>query len=191
LPFTLGGGFAQTLELTNGDVNGDNTIDDADQLAVLYEMGRSCPSGCAEDLNGNGLVDDADLMIVLFNFGRQGAPPFAGQVRAPQGAFTVRLTLRLGHWEGSAQPVKVQLKPVGRESDPNVPIYEYSAWVSGTDTVVTLDNLSAGVYTVRAFPASPGRWLRTESKLLIEVPWIFAAPTGANKVTVYWEDVPA
>jgi hypothetical protein len=46
------------------------------------------------------------------------------------------------------------------------------------------------VYTVRAFPVSPGRWLRVEGKLLTEVPWFFAAPTGANKVTVYWDEVP-
>jgi hypothetical protein len=25
---------------------------------------------------------------------------------------------------------------------------------------------------------------------LTEVPWIFAVPTGANKVTVYWDEVP-
>jgi hypothetical protein len=76
----LGGGFAQTLVLTNGDVNGDNLIDDADQLAVIFAMGQSCPSGCPEDLDGNRVVDDADLLIVLFNFGAQGAETFAGQV---------------------------------------------------------------------------------------------------------------
>gem|GEM_PF-3366966 len=32
--------------------------------------------------------------------------------------------------------------------------------------------------------------MRAEGKLLTEVPWIFAAPTGANKVTVYWDEVP-
>jgi hypothetical protein len=62
--------------------------------------------------------------------------------------------------------------------------------VGGTDTVVQLTNLPAGVYTVRAFPVSLGRWLRVEGKLLTEVPWFFAAPTGANKVTVYWDEVP-
>jgi hypothetical protein len=68
--------------------------------------------------------------------------------------------------------------------------------VGGTDTVVQLTNLPAGVYTVRAFPASPGRWLRVEGKLLTEVPWLFAAPTGidretmTDKVTVYWDGVP-
>ena len=98
--------------------------------------------------------------------------------------------MRLGDWVGSAQPVKVQLKPVGRETDANTPIYEWTFSVSGTDTAVQLTNLPAGVYTVRAFPASPGRWLRTEGKLLTEVPWLFAVPTGANKVTVYWDGVP-
>ncbi len=55
---------------TNGDVNGDDVIDDADLLAVLFDFGRtdSPPS----DINGNGIVDDADLLIVLFNFGARG-----------------------------------------------------------------------------------------------------------------------
>jgi len=151
----LGGGFAQTLELTNGDVNGDSAIDDADLLAVQFAFGQS--GNRPEDLNGDSAVDDADLLIVLLNFGAQEAPAFVGQVQSPQGAFTVSLTLRLGNWTGSAQPVKVQLKPVGTERDANVPIYEYSASVGGNDTVVDLANLPAGVYTVRAFPASPGR----------------------------------
>jgi hypothetical protein len=75
----LGSGFAQTLVLTNGDVNGDNGVDDADLLSVLFAMGQSCPADCPEDLNGDGVVDDADLLTVLFNMGAQGAPEFAGQ----------------------------------------------------------------------------------------------------------------
>ncbi|GBC91980.1 hypothetical protein HRbin15_00441 [bacterium HR15] len=47
-----------------------------------------------------------------------------------------------------------------------------------------------GVYTVRAFPAVAGRWLRTNGTIITEVPWIFAVPTGADKVTVYWDPVP-
>jgi hypothetical protein len=39
------------------------------------------------------------------------------------------------------------------------------------------------------FPADAGRWLRGEGTILTETPWIFAAPTGANKVTVYWDEV--
>ena len=51
----LGIGVAQPplLVLTNGDVNGDNLVDDADLLSVLFRMGDSCPQGCAEDLNGD------------------------------------------------------------------------------------------------------------------------------------------
>jgi hypothetical protein len=187
----LSSGFAQTLVLTNGDVNGDNGVDDADLLSVLFAMGQSCPADCPEDLNGDGVVDDADLLTVLFNMGAQGAPEFAGQPNeSPGGAFGISLTVRLADWVGSARQVKVQLKPVGTENDPNVPIFQYRALVGGTDTVVRLDNLPAGVYTVRAFPESPGCWLRVGGKLLTEVPWIFAAPTGANKVTVYWDEVP-
>ncbi len=55
--------------LINGDVNGDNRIDDADLLAVLFAFGSHSP---AEDLNGDMRVDDADLLIVLFHFGQTG-----------------------------------------------------------------------------------------------------------------------
>lgn len=62
------GGFAY-LNLnfqTLGDVNGDDCIDDADLLAVLFAFGSSDPDA---DLNGDDMVDDADLLTVLFNFG--------------------------------------------------------------------------------------------------------------------------
>ncbi len=111
-------------------------------------------------------------------------------MQAPSGSFSRTLTLRLGDWVGSARTVKVQLKPVGTENDASVPIYEWSFSVGGTDTQVSLANLPVGVYTVRVFPATAGRWLRTEGKLLTEVPWVFAVPTGATKVTVYWDPVP-
>lgn len=62
--------------------------------------------------------------------------------------------------------------------------------MGGVETEVELTNLPPGVYTVRAFPVASGRWLRTEGQLITEVPWIFAVPTGANKVTVYWDPVP-
>lgn len=64
-------GFAYLpLQFTvNGDVNGDDIIDDADLLAVLFEFGQS---GSPADLNNDGVVDDADLLIVLFNFGASG-----------------------------------------------------------------------------------------------------------------------
>jgi len=57
------------LTLTPGDVNGDNVIDDADLLQVLFAFGANNPS---VDLNGDGVVDDADLLLVLFNFGLRG-----------------------------------------------------------------------------------------------------------------------
>ena len=53
----------------NGDANGDNIIDDADLLTVLFEFGNATSNA---DLNGDGVVDDADLLIVLFNFGASG-----------------------------------------------------------------------------------------------------------------------
>ncbi len=64
-------GFAyRELRFTvNGDVNGDDMIDDADLLQVLFAFGSS---GSAVDLNNDGAVDDADLLIVLFNFGAGG-----------------------------------------------------------------------------------------------------------------------
>ena len=53
-------------QLVLGDVNGDDVIDDADLLQVLFAFG----GGDAQaDLNGDGVVDDADLLTVLFNFG--------------------------------------------------------------------------------------------------------------------------
>jgi hypothetical protein len=57
------------LDLTNGDVNGDNVVDDADLLQVLFNFGGS---DSASDMNGDNTVDDADLLIVLFNFGSVG-----------------------------------------------------------------------------------------------------------------------
>jgi len=57
------------LDLTNGDVNGDNVVDDADLLQVLFNFGGS---DSASDVNGDSTVDDADLLIVLFNFGSVG-----------------------------------------------------------------------------------------------------------------------
>lgn len=57
------------LTLIPGDINGDNRIEDADLLQVLFNFGANNPS---VDLTGDGRVDDADLLIVLFNFGMVG-----------------------------------------------------------------------------------------------------------------------
>jgi hypothetical protein len=57
-----GGGFTGVF----GNVNGDDIVDDADLLEVLFNFGSE---GGSADANGDGIVDDADLLIVLFNFG--------------------------------------------------------------------------------------------------------------------------
>ena len=57
-----GGGFTGVF----GNVNGDNIVDDADLLQVLFNFGSN---DRASDANGDGIVDDADLLTVLFNFG--------------------------------------------------------------------------------------------------------------------------
>lgn len=51
---------------SNGDVNCDGCVDDADLLQVLFAFGGS---DAESDVNNDGVVDDADLLIVLFNFG--------------------------------------------------------------------------------------------------------------------------
>jgi hypothetical protein len=51
---------------SQGDVNIDGVVDDADLLAILFEFGSN---NAAVDVNGDGVVDDADLLTVLFNFG--------------------------------------------------------------------------------------------------------------------------
>jgi len=51
---------------SEGDVNGDGCVDDADLLIVLFNFGNAGGQG---DVNNDNIVDDADLLIVLFNFG--------------------------------------------------------------------------------------------------------------------------
>jgi len=153
------------VTLPNGDANGDNVVDDADLLTVLAGFGTP-----AADLDGNGITDDSELLLVLSNFGLEGVPAFAGRVETPSGAFSATLSVSLSSWGGGAQLVKVQLKPVGSEDDPDVPIYEFTAEVGATSENVPLRNLPAGVYTVRAFPATAGRWLRTELSEPLTVP---------------------
>ncbi|MEN3002531.1 MAG: CARDB domain-containing protein [Armatimonadota bacterium] len=51
-----------------GDANGDDCVNNADLLAVIFAFGQS-GSGLPEDVNGDGVVNNADLLEVLFNFG--------------------------------------------------------------------------------------------------------------------------
>ncbi len=68
---TLNGTTTQNFTLINGDVNGDNVVDDADLLQVLFAFGQT-GSNQPADVNGDAVIDDADLLIVLFNFGQVG-----------------------------------------------------------------------------------------------------------------------
>ncbi|GBC90486.1 hypothetical protein HRbin14_01223 [bacterium HR14] len=67
--YSLTGGFwfAGGCVPTNGDVNSDGCVDDADLLAVLFAFGATGTNPA--DVNCDAIVDDADLLIVLFNFG--------------------------------------------------------------------------------------------------------------------------
>ena len=66
--FRLTGGFWFTpCILSNGDVDGNGCVDDADLLQVLFAFGATGLNPA--DLNCDGTVDDADLLLVLFNFG--------------------------------------------------------------------------------------------------------------------------
>ncbi len=62
--FNFTSGFG--TDPSQGDVNLDGTVDDADLLQILFEFGSSNPNS---DVNSDGTVDDADLLTVLFNFG--------------------------------------------------------------------------------------------------------------------------
>ncbi len=55
--------------LGNGDLNGDNIVDDNDLLIVLLLFGEYSPE---YDLTGDTYIDEQDLLIVLFNFGATG-----------------------------------------------------------------------------------------------------------------------
>ncbi|GIV10453.1 MAG: hypothetical protein KatS3mg019_2544 [Fimbriimonadales bacterium] len=68
--YALTGGFwfAPACIATNGDVDGNNCVDDADLLQVLFAFGVMGLNPA--DVNCDSVVDDADLLIVLFNFGQ-------------------------------------------------------------------------------------------------------------------------
>ena len=66
--FRLTGGFWFTpCIISNGDVDGNSCVDDADLLTVLLNFGATGLNPA--DLNCDGTVDDADLLTVLLNFG--------------------------------------------------------------------------------------------------------------------------
>ncbi len=66
--YSLTGGFWFTpCIVSNGDVDGNSCVDDADLLTVLFNFGATGLNPA--DVNCDATVDDADLLIVLFNFG--------------------------------------------------------------------------------------------------------------------------
>jgi len=70
--FTLGGAARVDWQFPfAGDINGDDVIDDADLLQLLFAFGQ-VGDNLPEDVTGDGTVDDADLLTVLFNFGLVG-----------------------------------------------------------------------------------------------------------------------
>ncbi|MCX7993896.1 MAG: hypothetical protein N2651_09540, partial [Fimbriimonadales bacterium] len=56
------------IRATPGDANGDQCVDDADLLAVLFSFGAQ-GQNLPADFDEDGRIDDADLIIVLLNFG--------------------------------------------------------------------------------------------------------------------------
>jgi hypothetical protein len=64
-------GYGGGIPKSQGNVNSDCIVDDADLLGVLFAFGQT-GSNLPEDTNGDGIVDDADLLTVLFNFGAGG-----------------------------------------------------------------------------------------------------------------------
>lgn len=55
-------------ERLRGDADGNECVDEADFLMVLFAFGSSGEELSA-DLDGNGIIDDADLLEVLLHFG--------------------------------------------------------------------------------------------------------------------------
>ncbi|GIW66792.1 MAG: hypothetical protein KatS3mg095_0690 [Candidatus Parcubacteria bacterium] len=66
----------QDVFFNSGDVNGDNIVDDADNLSVLFNYDRSWDYSTSTterpDLNLDNIVNDRDLNLVLNNFGNEG-----------------------------------------------------------------------------------------------------------------------
>jgi len=174
-------GHAQTtLFLMNGDVTNDHTIDDGDLLQVLFDFGSSNPSDPDSDLNGDGIVNDADLLIVQFNFGQTGADDLTGDTPPQERPYQLGAKVVLSQWAGAPQqPVQVRAKQQGGS-------VLYTQTVS-SDVVFSLEVEQPGLYLVQAKAA---HWLNGQWILPTAPPYVFAAPTGANKVTVYWDPVP-
>jgi len=73
--FTVAGASGLTATLTNGDINGDNTVSLADFGALKLAYGSSSGSSNwnpSADLDGNGSVGLSDFGILKLNYGKSG-----------------------------------------------------------------------------------------------------------------------
>ena len=73
--FTVNGAANVNFTIVNGDVNGDNSVNVADFLALRQAFGTSSGGGGFNpnaDLNGDGSVNVTDFLILRANFGQTG-----------------------------------------------------------------------------------------------------------------------
>ncbi len=183
-----------TITLINGDIDGDNevTLLDYGILVANFGLSEQDPGFNPEaDLDGDTEVTLFDFGILVNHFGEIGLEALAGVEQPMEEGLSVPLRLQLGDWgghPGRVISVEFRAKAVGTESNPDAPVYVQTVSIVAATAEVEVElTLPAGAYTVQA---KASHWLRGEGVALTSVPWIFAAPTGANKVTVYWDPVP-
>jgi hypothetical protein len=69
--------IAMTVEVCEGDFNGDGDVDGSDLVVFAADFGRTdCAGGplCEGDFNGDGDVDGSDLVVFAADFGRVNCP---------------------------------------------------------------------------------------------------------------------
>jgi hypothetical protein len=183
-----------TITLINGDIDGDNevTLFDYGILVATFGLSEQDPGFNPEaDLDGDTEVTLFDFGILVNHFGEIGVDALTGVEQPMEEGLTAPLRLQLSDWGGHPSrviSVEFRAKAVGTESNPDAPVYVQTVGIVAPSAEVDVElTLPAGAYTVQA---KASHWLRGEDVVLTSVPWIFAAPTGANKVTVYWDEVP-
>src|SRR5262249_14641829 len=71
--FAVGSGTSAAVTTTNGDFNGDGTVDAADYTVWQDSLGQ-LGIGLAADGNGNGVIDGGDYDVWKAKFGESTAP---------------------------------------------------------------------------------------------------------------------
>jgi len=183
-----------TITLINGDIDADNevTLFDYGILVATFGLSEQDPGFNPEaDLDGDTEVTLFDFGILVNHFGEIGVDALTGVEQPMEEGLTAPLRLQLSDWGGHPSrviSVEFRAKAVGTESNPDAPVYVKTVGIVAPSAEVDVElTLPAGAYTVQA---KASHWLRGEDVVLTSVPWIFAAPTEANKVTVYWDEVP-